>query len=246
MPAPWRATFIEPHCRAALRHALAVAAVMAGERALRAVQDERDVAVRAHPRVPARAAVDEVRPAAAVEQHDRLRRVDERVARVGVQRARRLAHVDDLHRRQRLAVDARGQAHAAQRVDGLRARGRAAGEQQRAGLPRAPRGDVARVVARVALVLVGGVVLLVEDDEAEPLDRREDGRARADADARRAAAQARPLVVALAGGELGVQDRDGVAEAVGEAADDLRRQADLRHEHDDAGPRSSAVAAARR
>ena len=134
----------------------------------------------------------------------------------------------------RRAVDACGQAHAAQRVDALGPRRGAAGEQQRAGLPRAPRGDVAGVVARVALVLVGGVVLLVEDDQPEPLDRREDGRARPDADARLAAAQARPLVVALAGRELGVQDGDGVAEAVGEARDDLRRQADLGHEHDHA------------
>ena len=90
-----------PARHAALRHALAVAAVMAGERALRTVQHERDVALRALPRMPARAAVDEVRPAAAVEQHDRLGRVDERVARVGVQRAALLAHVDHPHRRQR-------------------------------------------------------------------------------------------------------------------------------------------------
>ena len=45
---------------------------MAGEDVLRAVQDERDVALRARPGVPAGAAVDEVRPAAAVEQDDRL------------------------------------------------------------------------------------------------------------------------------------------------------------------------------
>ena len=92
--------------RAALRHALAMAAVMASQRPLPAVQHERDVAVRAHPGVPAGAAVDEVRPAAAVEQDDRLGRIDERVARLGVQRALRLAHVDDLHGRQALAVDA--------------------------------------------------------------------------------------------------------------------------------------------
>ena len=90
-------------------------------------------------------------------------------------------------------------------------------------------------------------MLLVDDDQAEPLDRREDGRARPDADARGAGAQAAPLVVALAGRELGVQDRDGVAEAVDEAADDLRRQRDLGDEHDDAAVvLARAVAAARR
>ena len=44
--------------------------------------------------------------------------------------------------------------------------------------------DVAGVVARVAFVLVGGVVLLVDDDQTEVFDRREHGRARADADPR--------------------------------------------------------------
>ena len=152
----------------------------------------------------------------------------------GCSAPRPLAHVDDLDRRQRPPVDARRQAHAAQRVDALRPRRRAARDEQRAGLLRAADGDVAGVVARVALVLVGAVVLLVDDDQPEPLDRREDGRARADADARAAVAQAAPLVVALAGGELGVQHRDGVAEAVDEAADDLRRQRDLGDEHDHA------------
>ena len=65
-----------------------------------------------------------------------------------------------------------------------------------------------------------------------PVDRREHRRARADADPRLAAAQALPLVVALALGELGVQHRHGVAEARHEARDDLRRQRDLGHEHD--------------
>ena len=95
---------------------------------------------------------------------------------------------------------------------------------------------MAGVVARVAFVLVGRVVLLVEHDQPDPLDRGEDRRARPDADARRAAAKAAPLVVTLARGELGVQHRDRVAEAVREAADDLRRQADLRYEHDHAEP----------
>ena len=76
-------------------------------------------------------------------------------------------------------------------------------------------------------------MLLVDDDEPEVADGREDRRARADAHARLARPQPRPLVVALPGRELGVQDGDGVAEAVGEARDDLRRQPDLGDEHDD-------------
>ncbi len=120
------------------------------------------------------------------------------------------------------------------RVDGLRARRGGAGEQARAGLVGAVGGDVAGVVARVALLLVGRVVLLVDDDQPEPLDGREDRGARADGDPRLAAAQPPPLVVALALRQRGVQERDGVAEARGEARDGLRRERDLRHERDHA------------
>ena len=77
-------------------------------------------------------------------------------------------------------------------------------------------------------------MLLVDDDEPEPGDRREDRRARPDRDPRLAGAQAPPLVVALALAERGVQQRDGVAEARLEAPDGLRGQRDLRHEHDHA------------
>ena len=59
---------------AAGRDRLAVAAVVAGERALGAVQHERDLAARALPGLPARLAREEVRPPAAVQQHDRLAR----------------------------------------------------------------------------------------------------------------------------------------------------------------------------
>ncbi len=75
-------------------------------------------------------------------------------------------------------------------------------------------------------------MLLVDDDQAEVADGGEDGRAGADADARLAAAEAAPLVVALAGGEGRVEDREAVAEAGAEAGDRLRRQADLRDEDD--------------
>jgi len=95
-------------------------------------------------------------------------------------------------------------------------------------------GDVTRVVAGIPLMLVGGVVLLVDDDQPEVGDRRENRGAWADADPRLAAAQALPLVVALAGRQAGVQDRNGVAEALDEARHGLRRQADLGHEHDHA------------
>ena len=75
-------------------------------------------------------------------------------------------------------------------------------------------------------------MLLVDDDQPEVAERREHGRAGADADARLAGAQAQPLVVALALPERRVQHRDDVAEAGLEAPTGLRRERDLGHQHD--------------
>ena len=93
-------------------------------------------------------------------------------------------------------------------------------------------GDGAGVVGRVALLLVARVVLLVDDDQAEVVDRGEDRRARADADLRLAAPQPLPLVEAFAVGEGAVEDGEAVAEAGAEAGDGLRREADLGDEDD--------------
>ena len=131
-------------------------------------------------------------------------------------------------------ADARGQPQPPHPVDGLRARGRRARQQPRAGLVGAVGGDVAGVVARVALVLVGAVVLLVDDDQPEPLDRGEDRRARPDGDPRLTGPQPPPLVVALALAQRRVQQRDRVPEARREARHRLRREGDLRHERDHA------------
>ena len=102
-------------------------------------------------------------------------------------------------------------------------------------------GDIARVVARGFLLFVGMLVLFIHDDEAERLDGREDGRARADDDARAALPNLVPLVVALAGAEVRVQHGDlrlkrPVAEAGLEALDRLRRERNLWHEHDGSLP----------
>ena len=143
-----------------------------------------------------------------------------------------LAHVDQLDRRHAQAVDPPRQLQPRQLQPGLRARRRGAGDEHGAAVRGAAAGDRAGVVAGVALLLVGGVVLLVDDDQAEVADRGEDGRARADADARLAAAQPPPLVVALAGGEGRVEDREAVAEAGAEAGHRLRGEADLGDEDD--------------
>ena len=74
-------------------------------------------------------------------------------------------------------------------------------------------------------------MLLVDDDQAEPVERREHRRARADDDVDLAAAHAVPLVVPLAVGEAAVLDGDAVAEAGPHAAGHRRRQGDLGHQH---------------
>ena len=76
-------------------------------------------------------------------------------------------------------------------------------------------------------MLVRGVVLLVDDDEAEVGERREDGGARADDDARLAAHDPSPLVPALARTEAAVQHRDAASEAALHAVEELVRERDL-------------------
>ena len=108
----------------------------------------------------------------------------------------------------------------------------AAVDRDRALERRALRGDRARVVARIRLLLVRRVVLLVDDHEAEVAHRREDRRAGADDDPRLAARDAVALVAPLGLPERRVEDRDRVAEALPEPPDRLRGERDLGHEHD--------------
>ena len=97
---------------------------------------------------------------------------------------------------------------------------------------RALRRDRARVVARVRVLLVRRVVLLVDDDQPEPADRREHRRARPHDDPSLAARDARALVAPLCLGQRRVEDRHPFAEARADAADGLRRERDLRDEDD--------------
>ena len=240
VPAPARESVVEAHSRTGPRQRLGVGAVVADEAAAVAVDDQRDVAVGAVPVVPAGAAGEPGGEAAAVDHHDRLgagargrppappRCRGAAAPSAGRPRACRAARTGGMRRPStRRGSSSRG---SSSQVSG---RGVAVPATSTAPRPRrAPAGDGAGVVAGVALLLVGGVVLLVDHDQAEVADRGEDGRARADADARLAAAQAPPLVVALAGGEGRVEDREAVAEPGPEARHRLRREADLGDEDD--------------
>ena len=80
-------------------------------------------------------------------------------------------------------------------------------------------------------------MLLVDHDQADVLERREHGRPRADDDVDVAAADALPLIVALAVGEAAVLDGDALAECLPEQERGGRRQRDFRNEHQHAAAR---------
>ena len=79
-------------------------------------------------------------------------------------------------------------------------------------------------------------MLLVHDDQADVRQRREDRATRADDDVHVAAADAVPLVVALAVGESAVLDGDALAECGAEDRGGRRRQGDLGDHQQHAAP----------
>ena len=119
----------------------------------------------------------------------------------------------------------------------LRPRRRAAVDGDRALERRPLRRDGARVVARVGLLLVGR-------SRAPRRRRSGPGRGTGAKTAERAPTTTRrlarddplALVAPLGLGQARVQDGDAVAEARPEAAEGLRRERDLRDEHDRAAP----------
>ena len=211
------------------------AAVMAPERRV-AVEDERDVAVRTADRRPARATMERRRDPAAVQEQDCLapvlRDAAKRIEQRRRQRIPRLAaQVDDAYRRQRRAQPA-AEVESFERRPRLRPRRCRPVDGDRAFERGALCGDGARVVARVGVLLVRGIVFLVDHDQPEPADRRKHGRPRANDDPRVAARDALALVAPLGLGQSGMENRDLIPEARPHAADGLRRERDLGNEDD--------------
>ena len=93
-------------------------------------------------------------------------------------------------------------------------------------------GDIAGVVARRFLLLVGRVVLFIDDDQREVGDRSENGGARADDHASFSALDAMPLLGAFAVGKRGMQDGDFVAEDLMQIGGDGGSKADFGDEQD--------------
>src|ERR1700682_3322846 len=103
----------------------------------------------------------------------------------------------------------------------------------------APNGHVPRVIAHPSLLLEARVVLLIDDDQTECADGREQSAARPDRHVGRASAQPPPHRMALARGEPRVQHGNVVAEASAETAHELRRECDFWNEYDRATPARS-------
>ena len=219
-----------------------------------AVECERHAAVRARADVPAGLAEHRGGKSAAVQEQDRLlafrdppldrllerKREDPSLGRS----ARRLPEIDDADDRHALVIDPVVQADepvfsSLGIVPALEARGRAAEEHGRLLAVAAQDGHVAGMVARCLVLLIGILVLLVHDDDAQVFERRKNRAARADDDPRGPAVDLVPFVVALAVGEVAVQDRNfflHVREAGFEAFHRLRGQCDFRHQHERGAP----------
>ena len=73
-------------------------------------------------------------------------------------------------------------------------------------------------------------MLLVDDDQAQPVDRREDRRAGTHDQVHLAAPDAIPLIVALAVGQAAVLNGHAVAECRAELRRDLGCERDLRNQ----------------
>ena len=105
--------------------------------------------------------------------------------------------------------------------------------------------DVACVIPRRFLLFVGRLVFFIDNDQPEILQRREHCAARADHDPGAAGMNLVPFIVALALGQMTVQNRDVVlrfSEPAFEAFHRLRRERDFGNENDGrAFPRSSAA-----
>src|SRR6185295_6946556 len=214
-------------------------AVVTPKALLAFVEDQRDLAVRALEGVTAGPAGNEWGPAAPVEKHDRLglRLADlsQRLGGAGMKRAppgRATANVHDLDGRQLAAVSPTRQLEPWQAQPTLRPGGGASRQERGLRLARPVAGDLARVVAWIALLLVGGVVLLVDDHQAQLAHRSEGRRTRAHADERFARGKALPLVAAFARREARVKQRHSIPEARREPRDRLGREPDLGNEDD--------------
>ena len=232
--------------RAPVVDALPVTAVVADEHLVTLMVRQTDAAVRTRIRRAAFSTGDELTRTAPVEKQNALFTaaevflqfgIEHGADRAGIAVSQLLLHVgnDDIRQlarveaiRQRKIVIAAGLGVIA--ADNVRRR--RAEQQQRAMLRTAKFCHVARMVARCALGFVGILLLLVDDEQAKVLHGRKDGAACADDDARKAGADAFPLIITLRERKAAVQNGHRISKVRGKRLDHLRRQRDLGHEQD--------------
>ena len=89
---------------------------------------------------------------------------------------------------------------------------------------------VTGMIMRAVVLLVGLVVLLIDDDQAQIGIGQEQGGARADHDRRLAGRYRGPVARAGARGQFGMPFQRTHAEALREAIEELSSQRDLRHQ----------------
>ena len=193
--------------------------------------------------MPAGAAQGERRIAAAVEEQQGLLAAFERgLHRLGQSRrdetpARRAAdfHIDRFDMRQMLAAETLRQRQAAitaaPRIDlGFDRRRRRRQDDRKLLDARAHHRHVARVIVNAVFLLVGLVVLFIDDDQAEIGKGQKQGRTRADNGLHFVICNGAPRARAFARRKLRVPFRRAHAEAFRETIEELRGERDFRHQ----------------
>jgi len=238
----------EPPLGAAMRTGfgdrLGLAALVAHQPFQEPVFDHARIAMVTADLLPAGPAQRDRGIAAPVEEKQRLfplgQPVAYRPAQVGRDPAGRLhrlgPHVDGLHLRQHRRTKTRGQLHpfvfARIRIGPAFQRGRGAGQHHpRAADRRAQHRHVTRIIEYPVLLLVGGVVFLIHDDQAQVAERQEQRRARAHHQLRRALPHHAPDAAAFGHGRARMPFGGPRPEPRLDPAQELGRQSDLGQQH---------------
>ncbi len=180
-------------------------------------------------------------PASRVEVRQRAgqRRGEQRPVAIG----ELLAQVDDIdHGRATDGLLPQGQALDAPLGDsahGGHIRRRAGQDDRRRRQPAELDGHVPRLEAWRPIRLVGRVVLLVDDDDPEVGDRRQEGGPGADDDAHAVLPDPPPLVGSLTFAEAGVQHGHVLGRLGAQPVQQGRGKGDLRHQHE--GPATEST-----
>ncbi|WIG61566.1 MAG: hypothetical protein OJF49_004314 [Ktedonobacterales bacterium] len=245
-----------PTIGAGRRRRLTFAAVVADQRALRRMIRHRDIAVRAARHIATLAADHAAGRPPAVEEQYRLLTAINRLMQSGAQRVAEDAGVavaqlrpqvhqrDGWQGRERSARTCWGTlaqfdecvCTLARQPIGFDRWGGAAQDDCRARKRAQAHGGVTRMVGGHALLLICGLMLLIYDDDAQAVHRREERRPRTDDHIHCPRPDTPPLAQPLGWGQLTMQQRHPPRKAPGKARHSLRSQRNFRHEDDAAQP----------